>query len=324
MTTLFLSIILTLVPIFGIMFVGAVAERKKILPKNATMCLNQFVYWFGLPMLLFYLLASSSTEHMHVESVLGCALALACIQVFTLFLLRMMKRSWKDSMQGSLITSFPNVAFMGIPIILLLYPNNAEAKIMAGFTAMVPTLSFVVADVFLSVCNATQEQSTKTIHCLGRSLLTNPAIWSISLGLLVLLAEIPLPQSLLEISKMLGATASPCALFCMGMVLSAQLASWKQGVKIVWTEQTILLGIKLFLTPFVVYSISMALGAQGIGLATMTVMCATPSAITCHIIAIKHDAMVDGCANAVLFGTVLSVFTLPFIIATIQWAMRPI
>ncbi len=314
-----LHILTTLIPVFGIMFLGAWAERRSVLPNNATLCLNQFVYWFCLPMLLFYLLASSNTEHVHMGAVLGCGLGLILVQCITLAVLRCMNLSWKDSMLGSLLTSFPNATFMGIPIILLLFPDNSSAKVMAGIAGLLPTISFVTADVFLSQCNASVQGGTHPLKNVAMSLAKNPAMWGVSLGLVVLLLEIPLPIFVLEFSKMLGTTAAPCALFCMGMSLAAQLHTWKQGTKVAWAEQGVLLFCKLFLAPALVYACAWAFGASGVALATITITCAMPCGVTCHIVAMKHDALVDGCANAVLFSTVLSVFLLPLVIAVVQY-----
>ena len=52
-----LSILSTLVPVFGIILFGIVVERMGFLPIETSGCLNQFVYWIGLPMMLFNQLA---------------------------------------------------------------------------------------------------------------------------------------------------------------------------------------------------------------------------------------------------------------------------
>ena len=59
-----LSILSTLVPVFGIILFGIVVERMGFLPIETSGCLNQFVYWIGLPMMLFNQLARMEAGQM--------------------------------------------------------------------------------------------------------------------------------------------------------------------------------------------------------------------------------------------------------------------
>ena len=47
------AIVSALVTVFGIMFLGLLAERRRILAPTMALCLNQFVYWVSLPALIF-------------------------------------------------------------------------------------------------------------------------------------------------------------------------------------------------------------------------------------------------------------------------------
>ncbi len=210
--------------------------------------------------------------------------------------------------------SFPNVFFMGIPIILLVFPDSSQAKAMAALTALMPTVFFALTDVALALCEKQGHNTSSLLKNLVKTFCTNPAIWSLCLGLFVMFSQISLPHSVLEITKMLGSTASPCALFCTGMVLYVQLSDWKYGINIDWLEQIIIIIGKLLLLPLLAFIFGKACGIQGIGLATITILCAMPVGVSCHIIALKHKALVNGCANGILLSTALSILTLPIII----------
>ncbi len=307
-------IILTLIPVFGIMFIGAFAQSKELLPSNTVLCLNQFVYWFGLPMLLFYAMATSNEAQVALFPVLGCVLGLLITQGIIACILRCMKFSWKDSLSGGLVACFPNVAFMGLTVVFLLYPNNSLATSVAGLTVLVPTVSLVLSDVALSMFDSKENSFAAYAKKFWINISRNPSLMGASMGLIVGLGGIPFPEPLLNISKMLGATAAPCALFCMGMSLKIQLNNWPNGIKISWRAQAVMLTGKLFITPLVVYFLSYSMGATGVALATMTILSAMPTAVICHIIAMKHDALADECANSVLIGTVLSMLSLPLVI----------
>ncbi len=310
-------IILTLIPVFGIMLLGAWSHKKQLLPNNTAQSLNQFVYWFSLPMLLFYVMATSSEAQVALLPVLGCVLGLLLTQLCIALIFRCMKYSWKDSVAAGLVACFPNVAFMGLSIVFLLYPSDSMVTAVAGLTVLVPTVSLVLSDVILSMFDTKEVSSIAYVKKFWKNISTNPSLMGASLGLIVGLGGIPFPQPLLEIGKMLGATAAPCALFCMGISLKEQLSNWSGGVRIEWKAQGVMLAGKLFLTPFVTYVLSSSMGATGASLATMTILSAMPTAVICHIIAVKHNALADQCANAVFIGTLLSMLTLPLIISLV-------
>ncbi len=313
-----LNIVLTLIPVFGIMFLGGMAQRLQLLPANSALCLNKFIYWFSLPMLLFYLMASTKFTDISVMSVWGCVLALLIVQFLVAAILVWRKMPLKDAFMGGMTACFPNTAFMGIPIIMLLFPDDATARGIAGLVALVPTVPFVITDVFLSV-QAQEKSSMKgTLGNICQALYKNPALIASVAGMAVGFGDITLPAPIVQIAKMLGDTASPCALFCMGLALAEQLRLWSQGSKIAWDVQGILLGSKLFLVPVLVFVLVSLMGGEGVALATMTVQTALPSAVLCHILAVKHQALQEGCATAVLIGTFISVLILPPVIAIVQ------
>ncbi len=313
-----LNIVLTLIPVFGIMFLGGMAYRWHLLPANAVLCLNKFVYWFSLPMLLFYLMASSEFSHMSVTPVWGCAIALLFVQTLVVSVLLWRKTPLKDACIGGLTACFPNAAFMGIPIVLLLFPDDPTARGLVGLVTLVPTLPFVLVDVFLAVHEQEKAGLQDTVIKVCQALCKNPALLCSAAGMVVGFGDISVPTPLLQIPKMIGETATPCALFCMGMALADQLRSWVHGVKIHWEMQSVLLISKLFLVPFLVYIFASFMGAEGVALATITIQSAMPSAVSCHILAVKYQALEEDGATAVLFGTFISVFILPVVIAIVQ------
>ncbi len=333
-----LVILLTLVPVFGIMFLGAVAYRQQILPANVVSCLNQFIYWYSLPMLLFYLMASVELTHINVFPVFGAVLGMLAVQILGTGLLYWGKCSWSESLVGGLTVAFPNVAFMGLPTIMLLYPGDNEAKAMAGLVALAPTASLVLADVLLSLQGKGDKRFFTTLRNIIHSLYTNPALIGTGIGMLVSFGEVSVPQGILHMAEMLGSASAPCALFCMGMSVAGQISALKQGrlqrgvakensghtevkgknVKKEMFSQTVMIGLKLFITPLLVYAFGKAMGATGVSLATMVVLSSMPSAITTHIIAVKYHALEDGCARAVLIGTLFSVGTMPLVIHVLQ------
>lgn len=226
-------ILATLVPVFAIMGLGVFADRRQMLPASTAACLNQFVYWFSLPLLLFHQLAILRPEQVSGGVAWGYVLGLGLALLLGYVLFRLLGERQDDSLLLALVGSFPNAAFMGLPVIMLLYPGDAAAAVAASLAVVLTSVNMIFVDTVLGAGEAKAvagEGATlgavQTVLRILRSLYHNPIMVCSALGATVGLLNIPLPGPLLVTAKMIGSTASPCALFCMGMVLSAQVAGF--------------------------------------------------------------------------------------------------
>lgn len=124
-----LSILSTLVPVFGIILFGIVVERMGFLPIETSGCLNQFVYWIGLPMMLFNQLARMEAGQMSGAMVGGILLGYGITYLFAYVVFSsLLRRRWEESSVFALLSSFPNAAFMGLPIVVLLLPGQFRGR----------------------------------------------------------------------------------------------------------------------------------------------------------------------------------------------------
>ncbi len=319
-----LNIILTLVPVFGIMFMGAFAERTHLLPPQTAKCLNQFVYWFGLPAVLFSLMTEMRPQEFSWQMTLGIALGIMGTLWITTAIMRLMRYTATESALAGMLVSFPNGAYMGIPIIFMLLPQEVAVELAVGTLLVLSTLSLVYSEAILTLYHNPQAKLSATLKTAGLTLVKNPNMLAVFAGLLVGLSGITLPQSIMNIAKMLGSTASPGALFCMGMSFAAQVSAWGTGrprehsqnyddSELKWL--CIILFAKLILMPLLIYGICKSLGVQGLSLAAATIIAAMPTGVATHVIAEKYGIFVERCVLAVIVGTFLSVFTLPLIMA---------
>ncbi len=323
-----LAIFYTLIPIFGIMAIGFFADRGQLLPSEAAKSLNQFVYWFSLPLLLFSIMSHISPEEMSAALFIGGTIGFLASQVIVMMILRVLGWNWQKSIMGGMLGGFPNVAFMGIPIILILYPESSEAKIVAGIAAILPTANLVLTDIALTLLGKNDKNIAKVIKNIFHGIYTNPGLLGATFGALVGLAGLPLPSALLQIAEMMGNTASPCALFCIGMYISVQFTTWKQNkslkekiqtnFKQTWIAYVIIIIGKLFLTPIVMYYCCLVLGVQGISLSTITITSSMSTAIVCHVISLKHEMITTESTNLILMCAILSMLSLPIVIAITQ------
>ena len=186
-----LSILSTLVPVFGIILFGIVVERMGFLPIETSGCLNQFVYWIGLPMMLFNQLARMEAGQMSGAMVGGILLGYGITYLFAYVVFSsLLRRRWEESSVFALLSSFPNAAFMGLPIVVLLLPDSSEAAIVASLCAVMTSANLLFTDGRLEAGKHKGEGRKQVFLSLLRSLFHNPLLIYSALGAAVSLLHI--------------------------------------------------------------------------------------------------------------------------------------
>ncbi len=311
------TILITLIPIFGIMLIGAFSERFKILPSETSHCLGQFIYYFAMPMLLFYLMATADVKQMSYEIILFSSLALVLTSIVTIIILKTLKLSLKQAVLGSMLTSFSNSSFMGIPVIMLLYPNNDEALTAAALLAILTTLSYLFTDIFLGIEFNKSENKFSLVVKFIKTIIKNPTLLCVLFGAIIGFGEIDFPSSVLEITRMIGSTASPCALFCMGISLYTQIINLinnKKSNTYTLQIQSIILLLKFIAFPLFMYISLLFTDASQITAATLIIVAGLPTGVSSYIVAVRHNIYPDLTSNTIVVGTLLSLITLPIFV----------
>ncbi len=316
-----LTVMITLVPIFAIMLIGAWAEYRRILPTNTASTINQFVYFFSLPILLFSIMSQVDTDSTSWRPILGFLMGTGICHSLLIIIAKAKRKTKQESNVAGLMASFPNAAFMGIPVVMLAYPSNVDAAIYAGIAALLPTFSLVYADTSLSLLNSKKQNFKDTMGYVFKIISRSPQVLGAGLGLIISLCDLTLPKPIAIAAQMIGSTAAPCSLFCIGMTLAAQIMQWKQSInndtkeKSSYALQAIIITTKLLFGPLLVFASCKILGANDISTATMTTIASMPTAIVCYVIAEKHNAFIQEGIMVIVISTILSCLTIPLIIS---------
>ena len=307
-----LSLLSTLVPVFGIILFGIVVERMGFLPIETSGCLNQFVYWIGLPMMLFNQLARMEAGQMSGAMVGGILLGYGITYLFAYVVFSsLLRRRWEESSVFALLSSFPNAAFMGLPIVVLLLPD------VASLCAVMTSANLLFTDGRLEAGKHKGEGRKQVFLSLLRSLFHNPLLIYSALGAAVSLLHIAVPKPILSMSAMLGSTSAPCALFCMGMILSKQMTS-SQGFVKGWARRQFPLHV-LVVEPLFIFGVLYLLGVRGIALASATIVAAMPTAVAAYIIAEKYQVATEDSSLGIVVDTALSAVSIPLLIVAFQY-----
>ena len=311
-----------LVTVFGIMFLGLMVERRRILAPTMALCLNQFVYWVSLPAMIFTQMSSiplSSKAGAYIQATLAASV-LCYLAAYLLF-----SRMWhKHNPEGTIRTLssvFPNAGFFGLPFVFMVFPGNDEAATAAMLGALLCSGVLLIADASLDIFQSAGGKRRSLGKLIFGELFHNPMIVSAMIGIVASLAGFHMPKAILNIADMLGSTAAPCALFGMGMVLSAQL-SGTSGARGTFSRTNLCLisAAKLLVQPLFTFFVLLAAGCSGMALAVGTLMAAMPTGTLVYTLGERYQACPTEASMTVIVTTLLSLVTLPLVMYLLQIA----
>ncbi len=292
-------------PIFGVILAGLLAGRWRILGGEATAALNAFVSYFALPVLFFGTLARTP-----VRAVLAPELMLGfSLVVLATFGLGMLS-TWlagrgglaRMSLQG-IAASWGNVGYMGVPLCLAAFgePGLPPAMLAVIVTSII---SMVFGVMLIELEVAAGHGPVVTFLNAAWNVARNPLPLSIVAGIIWSGLALPLPTPVEKWLDLLGAAASPCALFAIGLFLSDK--SVRHGL----AEAGLATLIKLLVQPLLAAVVlPWFIDLKSVAGQAALVMASLPTAANAFVLAKQFNIQVEQNTASVLLSTAFSVLT---------------
>ncbi|HEY9604069.1 MAG TPA: AEC family transporter [Allocoleopsis sp.] len=284
------------------------------LPKSVPVLIGQFLFWIGVPISIITFLRRADLSGAiwiapmvaWTAILLGAGLAWAWMQRYSLSGSakapdRSSINSWSRPAQGSFLLSsmVGNTGYLGFPITLTLVGEK-----YFGWALFYDMLGTTIGAYGLGVLLAARfGQEAQNYGQLTRSLLQNPALWSLGFGLGF--RQIPLPGGVERILQGLAWSAIALSLILIGMRLS-QLTSWRR-----LRQAGVSLGIKMLLVPFVLGLGLLGLGITGAPQLVIVLQMAMPPAFATLVLAEVYDLDRDLTVTALAVGSTGLLLTLP-------------
>jgi predicted permease len=296
-------------PVFGLVACGYLAGRLRIVTQASSTALNQFVYAFALPAMLFVAVYRGS-----MDEILSGNFLLAVVGATLLTALAgygLSKLTEKDSSGGThvmrgLNASFANTGYLGIPLVSMAYGERAALP-AALATVATNIVSFAVALVLLEkFANPKNPGIARALLGVARS----PLIWPIALAILLVFVEIRIPVPVERFAGLLAAAAGPCALFAIGLFVS-QL-SIRSGVAAAWPSTV----LKLALHPLLMAVFALWLLPMDPFWAKVAVVGASlPLGATAFVLAQRYRLLEEETSTGAVLSTVASLVTVSLVMA---------
>lgn len=298
---------LAIVPLFLLIFLGYLGKRTlfdvRMLPG-----LNQFVYYFAVPALLFKAASAEPVTRLLngpalSAFLLGAGLTAALCWVVGRYLFG--QHQPRQLIIRGLNGVFANYAYMGIPL----------AFAVLGESAHVATVSIILAGNIVLI-GGSQLLLELTSHqridkralwlIIDRSLLRNPIVLATLIGLWVSANQLALPTPLVTLLDMLAPAAVPVALFCLGASLQITGTSLSRG-ELGW-----MLLLKLFFHPLLTLLAFWLVGVDGVWMQTAVLLTALPTGALAHVVALKYDVFEKETSQIIVTSTLVSLISVSF------------
>lgn len=303
-----LDVLLQTLPFFAIIGLGYVAGRTGFFPDEATAWLTKFIFYFALPAMIFRFAANLSLgELLTREFVLAYLSATVIVYVFVAAVGLLRGRGIEEAAVEAQCGVIGNVGFLGLPMLAMLLGERAIGPVMVVLAIDVAVFGSLI--VILITGRRDGRVSVGILWSVVKGLLTNPMIMSLIAGFIWSALSLPIPGPFAEFLTLLGAAATPGALFAIGASLASKSAE-RLGVAI-WLSTS-----KLILHPAAVAVAALVLFAvEPYAAGVMIAAAALPVAGNVFILAQHYGVAPQRVSASILVSTAVSVLTVSAVIA---------
>ena len=294
-------------PVFGLVACGYLAGRFRIVTQASSHALNQFVYAFALPAMLFVAVYRGSLDEIlsgyFLLAVIGATLGTALVGFF---LSSLQGAKPAENTMRALNASFANTGYLGIPLVTVAYGERAALP-AALATVATNIVSFALAIVCLELFVNPQPGGVRRALA---GVIRSPLIWPIALAIFVVAIEVKVPLPVERFATLLAAAAGPCALFAIGLFVS-QL-SIRAGAAASWQTTT----LKLVLHPVLMALLAFWILPVEPFWAKIAVVCAAlPLGATAFVLAQRYKLLEAETSTGAVISTVASVLSVSLVMA---------
>lgn len=301
-------------PLFALVLLGYAAMRLRLMTEAGLGGLNTFIYFFALPVMLFFTMARAPILDLFDWRLIVAYSGTSA----TIFLIALLGGAllFRNSLQERAViagaSSFSNIVYLGIPLAIVTL--GPEAGPPAGMIVVADNLVIISLTMFCLEAGTPGATSVpRLIAQVLKGFLRNPFLIGMLLGVVVGLLRLPIPEPLDRFGSLLGAAAGPCALFAMGASLHGRpIAEGK-------AEVGLAVILKLAMMPLLGWvAADLLLGLPSETVALIVLIAALPTGANIFVLASQYGVASARASTAVLVTTGLAVVTVSGILIYLQ------
>lgn len=303
------EVFLRTLPFFGLIGLGWLAAALRFFPEAGAAWLTRFVFYFALSAMLFRFAAGLDLgELFELRFALAYLLGTSVVWVIGVAVARARGLGVPEAVMEAHCCMIGNTGFLGVPLLIALMGPVAVGPVLMVLTIDMLVFSTLITLIIHGVRNGGLRLAA--LLPVLRGIAGNPMILSMVAGLGWSAAGAPMPQPLDEFLALLGAAATPGALFAIGAGLAGRklvrvaAAGWLSGAKLV-------------LHPAAVWLAALAMGVGQVPASVMVAAAALPVAGNTYMLAQHFRVAPQRVSAAILISTALSILTIPVVMTLI-------
>lgn len=308
-----LAVFLKTLPFFLIIGLGWAAARRRFIDADGTAALTRFVFYFALSALLFRFSATLSLSDVLDWPVLGAyLLATAAVYLLATAVARARRQPPAEAAFEAQCAVIGNTGFLGLPMLSLLMGERAITGIVQMLA--VDLLVFSTLAVILVMAAREGRITGRALFNIALGVAKNPMVVAIAAGFLWSGLRLPVPGPMDEFLVLLGAAATPGALFAIGASLASKsavrlpVAGWLGFLKLVAHPAAVAIAALW------IFDVEPSMAA------VLVAASALPVAGNVYILAAHYNVAPQRVSASILISTVASVVTLPAVLGLVlQW-----
>lgn len=292
-------------PLFAIIALGYSAKKIDFLTPDFFAQLNRLVYYLMLPAMLFARVSriEFNTGQFGMGAFAYLVTVLTILAIAFVSTIRLDPASRGAFVQGAFRS---NLAYLGIPLVAAVV-GDVGIPIAAGVLVMGVLAHTILTVVMFRVLDPRERQASLLRRL--RTLLFNPLIASIVLGVVVSYLQVQIPQFIADTLDLLARSSLPMVLLIVGYTLSFGQIRRQLGIS------TALVLFKLVLMPSVAYVLfRFAFDAPPAVVATGTIMAGMPTAVMSQTFAKAFNSNESVASVAVTVTTLGAAVTFPLLV----------
>lgn len=297
--------LLIILPIFLIVLAGWLFKKFKIEADDWTGVLNKFVYYVSLPAIIAVSLWD--IDFLNPDYLRTISYGFSTIFLFSsaVFIFLSFLKISRDKKAAIFLTATTgNTVYMGFPLVELSY---GKISYLSG--ALIGTI-YLIVPILISIFvirfwHSKEHKLLKELYEFFKNPLVISVFFGIVLGLLRL--DYPFFLALKKSLSMLGATASPVALFALGGFLYGKFLKKNLGL-LALSSFLKIFGFALFIIALNLFLFKIP------NLKIFVLQAVMPVAVTTFVISEKFRLDSNLVANSIFISTILSFIVAPIIV----------
>ena len=296
-------------PFFAIIFLGTFFRYKKFFDNNSSQILTKYALYVTLPPFMFVnILKSSDVVIFNWDFIFRFEIITIFLLLFSfLFSYFVFKTNKKDSSIFALNSSYPNYGYMGIPLCILAFGENAAVPI--SLILLIDTIILLSFTTFFNEFNKSKSFFIE-IFSLIVKMFNNPILIAAIVGFIFVIFNLQVPQIIFSFLEIISLAATPTALFAIGINLFNKIE-----FKIL-NNIVIIAFFKLIIHPLAIFIIFNIIphNIPPLWIKVAILSACLPVAGNVFAMSIYYNSFVKITSASILLTTVFSTFSVPLIL----------